>query len=129
RLGERRDVLPRRAAELDRAQVVVGEHLASILHAAERLEPRRGQALLLGPARARNLAVRDVPHEEVQEGVLRLPLDRGPALAADELLALETVKALLDHESGQTAQRTERARPEHLAEDGGVLHELLLLGR
>ncbi len=78
---------------------------------------------------ARDLAVGDVANEHVAEGVLGLARDGGAPLAADELLALERVQALLDCPALAPAERRERAEPEDLADDGGVLEQLLLLGR
>ena len=81
-----------RPCELERARVVVREHLRMILETAVRLDPPRGAGVLFDPARPPDLPVRDVAQQHVQERVLRLPGHRGAALAADELLALERVE-------------------------------------
>ncbi len=56
--------------------------------------------MLVGPARARDLPVSDVLYEDVPEGVLGLACNRGVLLAADELLAFQSVQPLLDRPAG-----------------------------
>jgi hypothetical protein len=85
--------------------------------------------MLLRSFRPRNLAVRDVSHEEMPERMLRLIRDGRLSLAAYELLALERVQAsrqLLRVDLGQLRDAT---RPERLAENSPVLeHGLLVSG-
>jgi hypothetical protein len=80
-----------RAGQLERLQVVVSQHLRVVLSAPEPLDPARGGEVLAGALGARDLAVGDVPDEEVPERVLVLAGDAARALAADELLPLELV--------------------------------------
>ncbi len=94
---------PRRARVLERPLVVVDEHLGVVLGPPERLHPFGGAAVLLRPAGARYLAVRDVPHEQVEEPVFRLVGHGRATLAADELLALEPVEMVLGHRSLELA--------------------------
>ena len=72
---------------------------------------------------ARDLPVRDVADERVCERELALPFERRAALPADESLALERVERC-----GRSVSRSraDRARPEHLADDGCVLQQALL---
>jgi len=64
-------------------------------------------SVLVGPLRAGDLAVGNVPDEGVEEGVLRLACDRGAAVAPDEFLPLERMRDAL-------VSARERARPENL---------------
>ena len=91
---------------------MVGEHLRVVLGAVagEGRKPFRSSAVLLRPLRARDLSVGHVTDERVEEGVLRLPGDRGAPVAADELLPLECV-------DGGRVRAGERARPEDFAHD------------
>jgi hypothetical protein len=108
---------------------VVCEHLRLVFRAPERLDPFGGQPVLLGAVGARNLAVRDVPDEDVAEGVLVLALDRRTPFAAHELLQHERVQTLVEHRAVPARERRERARPEGFTEDRRVLKERLLVGR
>src|SRR5207244_11048785 len=96
--------------------------------ARKRVDPRRGKAVLFGAGRARDLAVSDVADQEMPERVLGLARDRSTPLAPDEFLSGQATKSVLDLRFGDTADRRECARPEHLAEHGGVLQQRLLLG-
>ncbi len=78
--------------------------------------------MLLHSARAGDLSVGDVAHEQMLERILRLARNGGPAVAADELLPFERVQNVL-------VRAADGARPEDLAEHGSVLHEGLLLRR
>ena len=100
------------------------EHLGVVLGAVacDGGEPFRRAAVLLRPLRPRDLPVGDVADERVEECVLRLPRDRGAAVAADELLPLERVEDAL-------VRAGQRARPEDLADHRRVLEEGLLLRR
>ena len=115
------EILARRARELERAGVVVRNHLCVILGTTERLDPLGGTRVLLRPLGARNLPVRDVAHQDMLERELRLAGDRAAPRALHELLLLQRVQALLAD--------TERAEPEHLAQHRGVLQHRLLLRR
>ena len=66
------DVLARRAGELERAGVVVRNHLGVIFRTTERLDPLGGTRVLLRPLGARNLPVRDIAHQDMLERELRL---------------------------------------------------------
>ena len=81
----------RRPRELERAQVVVREHLGEVLGAVagQALDPLGGEPVRVGAPRARDLRVGDVADEDVAEDEGGLAGDRGAALAAHELLALE----------------------------------------
>ena len=98
------------------------------LRTAERLDPLRSEPVLVGAAGARDAAVGDVPHEQMPEGVLGLPLDRRAALPADEVLALERAQVLLDRSRRRAAEVSDGADPERPAEDRGVLDDGLLPG-
>ena len=66
---------------------MVSEHLGDVVGSlGECLDPLGCTAVLLRPLGAGNLAVRNIPDEHMAEGVLHLAADRGPALAAHELL-------------------------------------------
>src|SRR6266545_332188 len=88
------------ASELERAQIVVGEHLGLILASVEgeRLEPFGGQPVLLSPGGPRDLRVGDVANERVAERVFLLVGDGRAPFAADEFLPLESVQTLPDAE-------------------------------
>jgi hypothetical protein len=107
----------------------MSEHLAVVLGPAEGLDPPRCGLVPLGARRAGDLAVGDVAHEEVPEGVLLLPADRRAALAPDELLALEGVQRRLHLRPLPAIEHADRPKPEHLAEHGRVLEQLLLCER
>ena len=72
------------------------EHLGVVLAPAELLDPAGGEEVLLGPLGSRDLAVRDVPDEQVAERVLAVAVDGARPLAADELLPLERVQPALE---------------------------------
>ena len=78
-------------------EIVVGQQFGAVFGPfGERFDPLRSLSVELGPVTARNLGVRDVAHQDMTKGVLRPYADRGAALAADELLALEGVQPMLD---------------------------------
>lgn len=89
--GKNGRVLAGCARELQRAHVVVRQHLGVLVRAPEQLDPSGGRGMLPGPHRARDLSVSDVAQQDVEERVLRLAGDRGLPLAADELLALQAM--------------------------------------
>ena len=107
------DILPRRAGELERIRVVVGEHLGVIVRSAERLDPLCRPHVLLRAVRARDLPVRDVADEQVLERELRLSFDRAAPRALHELLLPQRMQLLL--------ARAERTEPEDLSDDRRVL--------
>ncbi len=82
--------------------------------------------MLVGPSRTRDLAVGDLADEQVPEGVLALAPDRRLPVASDELPPLELVQAALEPPALVAGDGGERAEPEDLAEDGGVLQQRLL---
>ena len=106
------------------------EQLHQLVGAArrERLEPLRGDLVALGASRARKLAVGNLPNRHVAEGVLRLARDRRGALTLYELLAHEQTHAFLDDQPRERRGRRQGADPEHLADDGRIVHDRLLLG-
>src|SRR5215218_3603494 len=63
-LGNRFHLLARRAGKLERAQIVVSEHLRAVLAIrAQCFDPFGREPVLFGSESARNLPVRDVPDE------------------------------------------------------------------
>jgi len=66
---------------------VVREHLRLVVRSTERLEPACCGQVLVHARGARDLAVGDVSHQQVAEGVLGLALDRRAPRPLDELLA------------------------------------------
>jgi hypothetical protein len=106
------------------------EHLCPILGAIcrQRLDPRRRPTVLVGALGARNLRVRNVPEQQVQERVLRLPGHGRAPLPAYELLALQTVELLFDQERLTPGQGGQSTAPEDLPEHRCVLDQLLVDG-
>ena len=80
--------------------------------------------MLRRPVGARDLPVRDVTDEHVQERILGLVRHRRPAGALHELLSLERMQKLLDVLARAAVDQA--AEPEDLAEHGRVLEQLLL---
>ena len=119
------------ADKLERLQVVVGEHVGQVVRPLARptLEPGGGRAVTRGASGAGDLGVADVPDQQVPEAVLGLVLHRGGGRATDELLARELVQRLLDVARVPVAHLGQRAGPEHLAHDRGVLEQALALLR
>jgi hypothetical protein len=107
----------------------MGEQFGLILLTPERLDPFCGANVLVRALRPRDLPVRDVPDDDVAEGVLRLPLDGRAAFAPHELLPRERPQVQIEQTSVGVADRRERTGPEHLPDDGGVLKQSLLVGR
>ena len=118
------------AGELERLQVVVGEHVGQVFCPLARLalDPGGGGAVAGGAGGAGDLRVADVSDQQVPEAVLGLPLHRAGARGADELLAGELVQGELDLARLARAHLGERAGPEDLAHHGGVLEQALALG-
>ena len=67
-------VLARRGGQLQRAHVVVREHLGPVLDTIGRqlFEPTSDREVLLRPVQPGNLSVRDIPDQRVGEGELHL---------------------------------------------------------
>src|SRR6266496_1992752 len=86
---ERSDILPRRPRKLECAEIVVRHHLRVIFRATERLDPLGSEPVLFDSLRARDLAVRHVPNEQMLESELRLARHGWTACALHELFALE----------------------------------------
>ena len=86
------------ADELERGQIVVGEHVGQVLRplACLALDPGGGRAVAGGSGGARDLRVADVPDQQVPEAVLALAFHRARTQRADELLAGELVQRELD---------------------------------
>ena len=119
------------AHELERLQVVVGEHVGEVVGALARptLEPGGGCAVASGASGAGDLGVADVSDQQVPEAVLALVLHRGGGRATHELLARELVQRLLDVARVSLAHLGQGTAPEHLADHGGVLEQALALLR
>jgi hypothetical protein len=115
-------------SELQRGHVVVREELGVILGTAERLDPLRGAEVLLGAGGARDLAVGDVPDEDVEERVLRVAGAGRASFPAEEVPPLEGVQLLLYGEPVAAGHECEPSRPERAADDGGILDQILRLG-
>src|SRR5439155_26273550 len=82
-------------AQLERLQVVMGEHLRVIVGPSEPAYPFGRSAMSLHAFRAWDLPVRDVAHEQMAKRVFELPGDRAGTLAPQELLPLERMQPLL----------------------------------
>ena len=79
---------------------------------------------------AGDLPVGHVAHQHVRERVLGFVGHRRAALAADELLTLQLVQALVQLTAGGPgAERGDRAGPEDLPDHGGVMQQPLLRRR
>jgi hypothetical protein len=68
----------RRAAQLQRLSVVVGEQFGMVGDPFDResLDPPGGQDMLVHPGEPRDLTVGDVPDQRVREGVFHVTLHR-----------------------------------------------------
>ena len=106
---------------------MVGEQLGVVGRAAEGLDPLRRLGMSLSARATRDLAVGDVAHKNVPEGELRLGGNRRAPFSAHELLTLERVESGFDLLALAPAHLSQCAAPEHLADDRGVLQELLLI--
>jgi len=108
-----------------RLLVVVRQQLRNVTHAlaGHRLDPVRRELVLARPRRARDLPVGNVPDQCVPEGVLDLAVHRRHSRPSDELLAGELVEAEVRDPIVDPAHRCDRARPEDLANDGGVVDQ------
>ena len=119
------------AREVERLQVVVGEHVRQVLDAFAcfALDPGGRSTVTGGTRGARDLRVADVSHEDVPEAVLGLAFHRGDAGGANELLAGELVQSELDFARLALSHLGDSACPEDLAKDCGVLEQALPLRR
>src|SRR5918993_2935061 len=107
---------------------MVGAQVGVILGPSEGLDPDGSALMLLGSVGSRNLAVGNVAHERVQEGILGVSLDRRASLAADEFPALEVMQRLLERPSAiLPTDRPDGSEPEDLADDSCILEQCLLL--
>ena len=125
---QRRRVQAGGSGQLERGPVVVGEQLRPVLQAiaAERPDPVGRLAVLLAPRAARDLSVRHVSDQEMEERVFGLSADRGTARPADEPPALQLVEPPLEIGSLAPADRGDRSDPERLAHHRGVLQQRLV---
>ncbi len=83
-----------------------------------------------GAAGARQCRVRDIAGQDVPERVLGLAGHRRPRRRRDEFAPGEAVERRLHLGEIALAHRGDRARPEHLPDDGGVgEHRLVAAGR
>ena len=78
------------------------------------------------PIPTRNLPVRDVSNEQVEERVLRIVADRRPSASLDETLPLKRVQGLGDNLTRAAVDET--ANREDLSVNGRLLQQALLLG-
>jgi hypothetical protein len=120
-----------RLGELERLQVVVGEHLGHVLDPLARLalDPGCRGTVATCPLRPRDLAVGNVAHEQVPERVLALPFHRARPGRADELLAGKLMQRQLEFALVPVADLGQRAHPKDLAEHGRVLEQALAVRR
>ena len=111
--------------------VVVREHVGQVFGPLARLllDPRGGCPVTGGACGTRDLRVADVLYEHMPEAVFGFAFHVEVAGRAHELLTRQLVQGLLHLARITIAHRDERARPEHLAHDGGVLKQGLALGR
>jgi hypothetical protein len=119
------------AAQLERSQGVVGEHVGQVLHPLTcfAFQPVGGGQVAGGSRGARDLGVCDVADEQMPEAVLALTGHRTRAGGADELLARQLVQRLLDLAGVAAPHFGQCPGPEHLADHGRVLQQALALGR
>ena len=83
---------PRGVEEIERAAIVVRDQLGVVVGPPQRLDPVDRRYVLARAGFAGDLAVRDLAHEHMAEGVLRLSRNGRPALAPDEAFALERME-------------------------------------
>ena len=85
--------------------------------------------MLLRSGGARDLRIRDVPHEQMAEGVLALLANGRTTIAAHELLTLEPVQEELGFLPVASSDLAQRPEPEDLPDHGRVLEQELFLDR
>ena len=112
-----------RPGEVEGRRVVVGQDLGQVVDPLPRhsLGPGRRGPVLGAPRGPRDLPVADVADQRVPEGEFGLAVDRGDRLGPNQLLAGEFVEGLSHRAFITAADGRDRARPEHLPDDGGVL--------
>lgn len=120
-----------RASKLQGFEVVIGEHLSVVDDPVpgQFLDPLGGCSVFGGSGRPRDLAVRDVPNQQVPEGELALALNRRSPRRPDQFLSGELVQSGRDGGFVAAAHRGESPCPEHLPDHCGVLEERLALRR
>src|SRR5438034_4934227 len=129
--GHRRDHRrpPDLAHEPARLLEVIGDDLdVLILGTPESREPVGDAGVKRGASGLGQLTVRDVPDEDVLEGVLVLSLDARRRGGLDEVAARERLEVFVET-LARLVQVRDRARPKHSADDRGMLRGLLLAGR
>ena len=99
-----------------------------ILRARECGDPVGDARMERGTSRLGKLTVRDVPDQDVLEGVLVLALDAGGRGRLDQVAALELTE-ILDEAVTRLVQVRDGTRPEDSAHDRGMLGDLLLTWR
>ena len=108
-----------RASVLQSVRVVMRKEFRSVVTAHMPLDPLCHLLVSLGTRHTGDLAVCDVPHQDVAERVLKLSLHRRPALTAHKLLALEPSDGIVKRRCIPVGGQ--RTRPKHLPDDRGVL--------
>src|SRR5512132_1177773 len=93
-LSKRTRLLPGRLGQLERAGVVMGDHLGVVFGPAEGLDPLRREPVFVAAPGARDLAIGNVADEDVSKRVFLLAGKRRAPLPANELLALERMRQL-----------------------------------
>src|SRR3989442_12836154 len=99
-----------------------------ILRAGERGDPSGDPGVERGASRLGQLTIRDVPDQDVLEGVLVLGFDGRGRGGLDQVAALERLEIVVET-LARLVQVRDRARPKDSAHDRGVLCDLLLAGR
>ncbi len=130
-LHVRRDLHARRARQVDRLAVVERELLREVRDTVGHrpTQPTCDAQVLQLASGARDLAVRHITDQRVPERVLGLTIQGGRAVGTHQLAAEHVRETVVDRWLVAAAERGERARPEDLADDGGVLQERLVLVR
>src|SRR5438128_1380243 len=129
--GHRRDHRrpPDLAHEPARLLEVIRDDLdVLILGTAESGDPVGDAGVERGASGPGQLTVRDVPDEDVLEGVFVLALDARRRGGLDEVAARERLEVLVET-LARLVQVRDRARPKDSAHDRGMLRGLLLAGR
>jgi hypothetical protein len=97
-----------------------------VFRAAQRFDPFSRTPMALGSARAWDLAVGDVAKQLVAERVLGVTSDGRSARPLNEVPAHERRQQLVGIDARDAADRLERADPEDVADDSGILQQPLL---
>ena len=117
-----------RACELERARVVVREHLGVVLAVGRATRSTRPRRRCLSAGRRAGSARRRRRGRARAGRRTRLAGDRRAPLAPDELLALERVERSSTVQRGSAADAPPARRPEDLADHRRVLEQRLLVG-